>query len=100
MRSCATADERLYAFVDGLDESLDDHVVGCDECQAFLADLWIGELKTDLTDPVLRQIAFEKFLSDVARLGFDVAGAMARGAIEYTVGRDERDATGGIDRAD
>lgn len=94
MRSCATADERLFAFVDGLDETLDDHVGGCDECQAFLADLWIGELKTDLADPVLRQIAFEKFLGDVARLGIDVAVGMAQGAIEYTIGREDGDARG------
>ena len=44
MRSCQTTDDLLFAFVDGLDESLDDHVASCDECQAFLAELWQGEL--------------------------------------------------------
>lgn len=88
MRSCQTADDRLFDFVDGIDESLDEHVAGCDECQAFLAELWIGELDHDLSDPVMRQIRLEQFLADVARLGLDIASGMAEGAVEYSIGSD------------
>lgn len=88
MRSCQTADEQLFDFVDGINETLDEHVAGCDECQAFLAELWIGELDHDLSDPVIRQIRLEKFVADVARLGLDIVSGMAEGAVEYTIGKD------------
>jgi|GEM_PF-6086963 len=78
MRDCGTSDDRLFAFVDGIDETLDDHVAGCDECQAFLAELWIGEAPSDLTEPVLRQIRFDEFLVAAAKLGVDVVSAMAK----------------------
>jgi hypothetical protein len=91
MRSCNTEDDRLFAFVDGVEASLDEHVAECDECQSFLAELWVGELRRDLTDPVLRQIKFEKFLADVARLGLNIASGMARAAVEYTVGHVDRE---------
>ncbi len=82
MRACGITDERLFSFVDGLEETLDEHVAGCDECQAFLADLWIGEAPHDLTEPVMRQIRFDEFLIAAAKLGVDVLGAMGRAAIE------------------
>ena len=88
MRACNTADERLFAFVDGLDESLDEHVAGCDECQAFLADLWAGELAHDITGPVMRQIRFEKFMAELARFGLGVAADMGKGAVAFTIGSD------------
>ncbi len=83
MRSCRTTDERLFAFVDGLDSGLDDHVAGCDECQQFLAELWSGELAGDLSEPVMRTIRFDEFLASAARLGIDIAVAMARALVEY-----------------
>jgi hypothetical protein len=86
MRACDTSDDRLFAFVDGLDESLDEHVAGCDECQAFLAELWTGELETDLSEPVMRTIRFDEFLSTIARLGLDIAAAMGRALVEYGPG--------------
>ena len=86
MRSCATPDEQLFAFVDGIDVSLDEHVAGCDECQAFLAELWAGELRRDLSDPVLRQIRFEQFMADVAKLGLGIAARMGKAAVTYAVG--------------
>lgn len=83
MRSCNTSDDLLFAFVDGLDESLDDHVATCDECQAFLAELWQGELPGDLSEPIMERIRLAEFVANVARFGADVAAAMGRAAIAY-----------------
>lgn len=89
MRSCQTSDDLLFAFVDGLDESLDDHVADCDECQAFLAELWQGELTQDLSEPVMERIRLAEFVANVARFGADVAAAMGRAILEYSPGVDE-----------
>lgn len=88
MRDCHTSDDRLFAFVDGIEPDLETHVATCDECQEFLAELWIGELQTDLTTPVLRQIRFDEFLREVGQLTIDVAGAMGRAFLEYGPGTD------------
>ena len=89
MRSCQTTDDLLFAFVDGLDESLDDHVLDCDECQAFLAELWQGELPQDLSEPVMERIRLAEFVANVAKFGADVAAAMGRAFVEYSPGADE-----------
>ena len=49
-RICAVQDDRLIDFADGVEFDLDfdEHVAGCDECQAFVAELWEGELGRDL----------------------------------------------------
>ncbi len=86
MRECRTPDEMLFAFVDGLDESLDDHVATCDECQQFLAELWQGELATDLTEPIMQRIRLAEFIARVARFGIDVVAAMGRGLLAYGPG--------------
>lgn len=83
MRDCRTPDDRLFAFVDGIEPDLEGHVATCDECQSFLAELWIGELQTDLTTPVLRQIRFDEFLREVGQLTADVVGAMGKALLEY-----------------
>ncbi len=96
MRSCNTSDDLLFAFVDGLEESLDDHVATCDECQAFLAELWQGELTEDLTEPVMQRIRLAEFVADVARFGLDIASAMGRGLMTYgpgAVAADDSDPT-------
>ncbi|MDJ0664064.1 MAG: hypothetical protein QNJ75_05855 [Acidimicrobiia bacterium] len=88
MRDCHTTDERLFAFVDGIEPDLETHVADCDECQEFLAELWIGELQTDLTKPVLRQIRFDEFLREIGQLAADVIGALGKALVEYGPGAD------------
>lgn len=89
MRECQTTDDRLFAFVDGIETDLETHVATCDHCQEFLAELWVGELQTDLSDSVLRQIRFDEFLREVGHLTADVAGAMGRALLEFGPGRDD-----------
>ena len=86
MRSCNTTDDLLFAFVDGLNEGLDDHVATCDECQTFLAELWQGELTEDLAEPVMARIRLAEFVAEAAKLGFDIAAAMGRGIMTYGPG--------------
>jgi hypothetical protein len=89
MRECRTSDDRLFAFVDGLETDLEGHVATCEYCQDFLAELWIGELQTDLSDSVLRRIRFDEFLRELGQLTMDVAGAMARAVVTYGPASDE-----------
>lgn len=91
MRACHTSDDLLFAFVDGLDSTLDEHVATCDECQEFLAELWQGELTEDLSEPIMERIRLAEFVADVARFGADIAAAMGRGLLTYGPGVDERD---------
>jgi hypothetical protein len=88
MRDCRTPDDVLFAFVDGAEPGLEEHVASCDECQEFLAELWIGELKTDLRTPVLRQIRFDEFVRQTGRLTLDVMAAMGRAMLAYGPGAD------------
>ncbi|MDJ0924743.1 MAG: hypothetical protein QNJ77_09280 [Acidimicrobiia bacterium] len=89
MRACRTTDERLFDFVDGLEPDLESHVETCDYCQDFLAELWVGELSTDLSAPVLRQIRFDEFLRELGQLTVDVATAMARAFLAYGPAADD-----------
>jgi len=93
MRACRTPDELLFAFVDGLDSTLDEHVAKCDECQSFLAELWQGELTTDLSKPVLDRIRLAEFVAEVAKFGAEVVAAMGRGILTYGPGASQRDNT-------
>lgn len=86
MRSCGISDDRLFAFADGQETALVDHVAECAACQEFLAELWEGELRINIVEPVVRQIRFEQFLIDVAKTAGAVAGRMGRAAAAYTFG--------------
>jgi len=99
MRSCQTTDDLLFAFVDGFDQSLDEHVASCDECQGFLAELWQGELTQDLTEPVMQRIRLAEFVADVARFGLDVASAMGRAVVTYGPGVEIDEPDGGEEDA-
>lgn len=86
MRECRTSDERLFAFVDGIETDIEAHVETCEHCQEFLAELWAGELQTDLSESVLSRIRFDEFLREVAGLTLDVAKAMGWAVVEYGPG--------------
>lgn len=75
MTACQISDDRRIAFAIGGEAALDDHVAGCDACQAFLAELWSDELTVDLTEPIMTAVRLEQFLLDAAR---EAGGALAR----------------------
>jgi hypothetical protein len=87
-RDCGVVDADLRLFADG-DATLDDHVAGCDECQAFLADLWSGSLDHDLSEPVIRLLQMEEFLRETGRLGFDLTARFGRAFGRYLLGSEE-----------
>ena len=90
MRRCGITDERLFAFIDGRETDLVDHVAECTGCQDFLAEVWEGELRTNIVEPVVRQIRLELFLIDVAKTAGAVAGRMGRAAAAYAFGIEPR----------
>ena len=93
-RSCEVLDDRLMAFADGVDLDLDfdEHVAGCDECQAFLAELWEGGLDHDLVEPIVAMIRLELFLIEAAKLASGVVADMFQALARYidpALGKDE-----------
>ena len=99
-RSCHVRDDELRAFAAAdpsqvgdsaaADAAIDEHVAGCDECQAFLAELWSGGLVTDLVDPVVRYLRFEEFLIEAAKLAVDVTAGMGKAVGVYLGGAGEQ----------
>ena len=77
-----------------IDRTIDEHVATCDECQAFLAEVWSGGLDKDLAEPVVRYLRFEQFLMEVAKLAMDVAGGMGKAAGVYLGGAEEQPSSG------
>lgn len=82
-RSCLIQDDQLRAFAAGVDFDLDEHVETCDECQAFLAELWDGDLEHDLVEPVVQYLRLELYLIDVVSEASGLAARMARAALRY-----------------
>lgn len=82
-RACLVRDDQLVAFAAGTEFDLDEHVSGCDECQAFLAELWDGELTNDLVAPVVEYLRLELFLIDVTMTGAGLAARMAKAFLTY-----------------
>lgn len=83
IRDCAVRDEQLVAFAAGVDFDLDAHVVTCEQCQDFLAELWDGGLDHDLVEPVVAAIRLELFLLDAARLGSGIVADMLQALMRY-----------------
>lgn len=101
MRSCLVDDGVLFDFADGVtidlrrisvpEAAIDAHVASCDECQAFLAQVWDGELETDLVEPVLRVVELERFLLEVAKLGSGILTELIEAAKRYGLGVKDND---------
>ena len=94
IRSCEVHDDRLIAFAGGVDFEIDfdEHVADCDECQAFLAELWEGGLDHDLVEPIVAIIRLELFLIEAAKLGSGVVADMFQALARYidpALGKDE-----------
>lgn len=92
-RHCGVWSDTLVAFslgdlpelhgVEIPEENIDEHIAQCDECQAFLSELWAGSLDTDLSEPVVRILELEKFLVDTAKLGGGMLADLMRAISTY-----------------
>ena len=86
---CDITDAQRFDFADGSDDSIDEHVMTCDECQEFLAALWEGQLSRDLTDEVMTVVGLEEFVIAVLKEGGGILARLARALRTYTMGRDQ-----------
>lgn len=88
MTTCGISDIQRIEFAEGVDDTIDEHVMTCDECQAFLAELWEGQLQTDLTEPVMRMIGLEEFLIAVIKEGGGILARIAHALRVYGMGEE------------
>jgi len=86
MNDCTITDIQRIDFAEGVDDSIDDHVMTCDDCQLFLAELWHGQLVTDLSEPVLRVLSLEDFLIAVIREGGGILARIGQALRVYGLG--------------
>jgi hypothetical protein len=87
-RACGVSDTDLRAFAAG-EATVEEHVAGCDECQAFLAELWSGSLEHDLAGPVVQLLELERFLQETGRLSFDLTARYSQALARYLFGAEE-----------
>ncbi len=86
MTVCAITDIQRIDFAEGVDDSIDEHVMTCDECQAFLAELWTGQLQTDLSEPVMRVVGLEEFVIAVIKEGGGILARIGEALRVYGMG--------------
>lgn len=87
--ACDITDAQRFDFAEGADNSIDEHVMTCDECQEFLAALWEGQLSRDLTDEVMTVVGLEEFVIAVLKEGGGILARLARALKTYGLGRDQ-----------
>jgi len=88
MSACTITDIQRIDFAEGFDDSIDEHVMTCDECQAFLAELWEGQLQTDLTEPVMRVVGLEEFVIAVIKEGGGILARIGEALRVYGLGEE------------
>lgn len=90
MSTCAISDIQRIDFAEGVDESIDEHVMTCDECQAFLAELWEGQLEHDLSEPVMRVVGLEEFVIAVIKEGGGILARIGEALRVYGLGEESK----------
>ncbi len=86
MTACSISDVQRLASAEAIDDSIDEHVMTCDECQSFLAELWHGELQTDLSEPVMRVVGLEEFVIAVIKEGGGILARIGEALRVYGMG--------------
>ena len=90
MNSCTITDVQRIDFAEGMDDSIDEHVLTCDQCQAFLAELWDGQLETDLSEPVMRVVGLEEFVIAVIKEGGGILARIGEALRVYGMGEERK----------
>ena len=88
MNHCTITDIQRIDFAEGIDDSIDEHVLTCDQCQAFLAELWDGQLENDLTEPVMRVVGLEEFVIAVIKEGGGILARIGEALRVYGMGEE------------
>ena len=88
MTTCGISDLQRLDFAEGVDDSIDEHVMTCDECQSFLAELWEDQLQVDLTEPVMRMVGLEEFLIAVIKESGGILARIAHALRVYGMGEE------------
>ena len=84
--TCEVTEIQRLEFAEGEDQSLEDHVMTCDFCQDFLAELWEGQLRTDLTGPVMKVVGLEEFVIAVVKEGTGILARLVQALKVYGMG--------------
>ena len=90
MNYCTITDVQRIDFAEGVDDSIDDHVLTCDQCQAFLAELWDGQLESDLSEPVMRVVGLEEFMIAVIKEGGGILARIGEALRVYGMGGESK----------
>lgn len=85
--NCDLTVEQRIAFAAGESTEVGEHILTCDECQLFLAELWGETLSRDLTPQVMRALELEQFVLDVTKLGGSVLARFAQAMAVYLLGK-------------
>ena len=88
MSNCTITDVQRIDFAEGIDDSIDEHVLTCDRCQAFLAELWDGQLENDLSEPVMRVVGLEEFVIAVIKEGGGILARIGEALRVYAMGEE------------
>jgi hypothetical protein len=88
MNHCTITDVQRIDFAEGIDDSIDEHVLTCDQCQAFLAELWDGQLENDLSEPVMRVVGLEEFVIAVIKEGGGILARIGEALRVYGMGEE------------
>jgi len=84
--NCDVSTDQRIAFAAGEPSEVSEHILTCDECQGFMAELWGDTLTRDLTPQVMRAVELEQFIMDVAKLGGSVMARFAQALAVYLLG--------------
>ena len=87
MRNCGVTDGSLALFAWGDipgEGALEEHILGCAECQAHLDLLWSEELDRDLSIPVLRAIKLDRLVWSILSSSAAVLGRLKSAFWDYT----------------
>ena len=90
MNDCTITDVQRIDFAEGVDDSIDEHVLTCDRCQAFLAELWDGQLEHDLSEPVMRVVGLEEFVIAVIKEGGGILARIGEALRVYGMGEESK----------
>ena len=90
MNACTITDVQRIDFAEGIDDSIDEHVLTCDQCQAFLAEMCEGKLANDLSEPLMREVGLEEFFFAEINEGGGILARIGEALRVYGMGEEDK----------